>query len=200
MQQEGYSLPVHPDGHLVRKTHFMVLKFAVTTATSACCKDPEWPGGSERKLAEALWIQSGGKTRTQPNTHLVGSSWGLGKHLCWGKGTRAGNVQWKKNHTHTHRYPHTAFQTQQGTAGSRNRHEHGSPDPSSRPRDTEEQQWLIPAASPQRNCLAGQGTASCKNHIFLTLSTHFRGLFCLHWFTYFKKWERTKTTKSSAKQ
>lgn len=130
MQQEGYSLPAHPDGHLVRKTHFMALKLAVTTATSACCKDPEQPGGRERKLAEALLIQSGGKTRTQPH-HKPGGDL-LGKHLSWGKGTRVETCSGGKTHTQTNR----ERQTSPHSIPDPTRHCRFSPDPSSRPGDT----------------------------------------------------------------
>lgn len=113
-----------PDGHLVRKKHFGVLKCAVTTATSACCKRPQRVARRHQKKAsrstpDSVW-------REIRDTNLVGSSWSLGKHLCWVKGTRAGNLQQKKNHTYTHTHP---FQTQ-GIAGLRSRHQHSSPDPS----------------------------------------------------------------------
>lgn len=74
---------------------------------------------ASRSTPDSVW-------REIRDTNLVGSSWSLGKHLCWGKGTRAGNLQQKKNHTHTHTHP---FQTQ-GIAGLRSRHQHSSPDPS----------------------------------------------------------------------
>lgn len=151
-----------PDGHLVRKKHFVILwcwNLPSLLPHLPVVKDPESSQDSARKSWQKhSWFHLGGNQGHNPTTNLVAlAAWE--NTFAGAKGQELETCSRRKT-THTHTPP-PPFQTQ-GTAGLWSRHQHSSPDHSSGPTDTEEQQPLTPTASPKETVWQGREQPNAK--------------------------------------
>lgn len=192
MQQEGYSLPAPVlMAILSGKSIPWCWNLLWLLPHLPVAKDPERSQEAARESWQKHpWSSLGGNQGHNPTTNLVGSSWGLGNTFAGAKGQELETCSRKKP-IHTHRFRYCRFKEQASTQQS-------CPFPAG-PWTLRSSGGWPPLRPHKETTWQSREEPVVKNHVFLTLSTHFRGLFCFHWFIYFKKWERTKTTKFSAK-